>query len=1018
MKKIVWFLFVFALFVSVSAKTMPCVYGHCFDCYDSSQGLPQNQVVAFSKNAQGYMFVVGRNTISRFDGNGFVLPEGGRLEGIPTNTINDFVSDGTGTGYIATDLGLWTVDLNKFEAISFKNIDKLGNIPVKSITYDKNGALVYGAVPGKGVFVASAKGFIEWFTPENSRLGTKNVNKVFVGSNGTVWLGTENGVYYMKEKSERFVQIDYLEDSISAFAEEAENSIYAGGRNGYYLIENGEVSISYAGEKVPWPDVTVLETADSGRIWIGTEKSGLFYDEIVSWPFGGAVTASIRDNEGQVWFGTSTQGFCIARKSAFYGISFEDESISVAAASDDVFVNTKNGIFGFGDLGELGEKLVSDSVFDTIFVDKLNNLWASSKSSGLFIMQPDKTFKPVKEIYTSEDDLFPVSSDVFFSDADGNVWMNDISMNGVLFLFRNDKTAERLMLPDADAEIVDIIGYEGKIFIVTKRSGVFRLEESNAFTPLALWKKDVFVKRGFVDSRQRIWIVTLDNDITIAVEKDAITFPLSGLDGKAAVHSVSEDENGNFWIMTNEGIASVKGKDTDCFVSGQCAEVPVVVYGKKDGMTSVECAERRASDAVVYGGALYVPMMKGVAAFDTNFKEDFSFVPEITIESVTDSDGTKYFPDDSGKITLPHSVKNLKISYSAPFFSGAGGIVFDRFFDKEHLGKEKAERSVSLSNIQNGLHEFSVRAYRAGDPSRFSEKRLVLNMRPAFYQSQGFVVSVPFLFILLAAVTVFMNKRLKAAQKAEINRLIDEKTAELQMKNNTLKEAVMKDPLTGLMNRRYMFEVEERKIRRFIESRDRKIHLMDNRNLFEKNDLVYGVMMMDIDHFKRVNDLYGHDAGDMVLKGVAQIMQDSVRADDILIRWGGEEFLIVLKNIPIKKMFEVARKVRKAIEMHPFYLQSGTTLWITVSMGVVFLPFFSGEPKLLTFENIITLADLALYNSKHQGRDMATFIVPGDKVPDTPEDINGMLSSSEFAAVNGFYTFEKIEPDNFSEFEI
>jgi diguanylate cyclase (GGDEF)-like protein len=220
------------------------------------------------------------------------------------------------------------------------------------------------------------------------------------------------------------------------------------------------------------------------------------------------------------------------------------------------------------------------------------------------------------------------------------------------------------------------------------------------------------------------------------------------------------------------------------------------------------------------------------------------------------------------------------------------------------------------------------------------------------------------------------------------------------------------------MNRRYMFEVEERKIRRFIESRDRKIHLMDNRNLFEKNDLVYGVMMMDIDHFKRVNDLYGHDAGDMVLKGVAQIMQDSVRADDILIRWGGEEFLIVLKNIPIKKMFEVARKVRKAIEMHPFYLQSGTTLWITVSMGVVFLPFFSGEPKLLTFENIITLADLALYNSKHQGRDMATFIVPGDKVPDTPEDINGMLSSSEFAAVNGFYTFEKIEPDNFSEFEI
>ena len=175
---------------------------------------------------------------------------------------------------------------------------------------------------------------------------------------------------------------------------------------------------------------------------------------------------------------------------------------------------------------------------------------------------------------------------------------------------------------------------------------------------------------------------------------------------------------------------------------------------------------------------------------------------------------------------------------------------------------------------------------------------------------------------------------------------------------------------------------------------------------------------MDIDHFKRVNDLYGHDAGDMVLKGVAEVMQESVRADDILIRWGGEEFLIVLKNIPLNKMIEVVKKVRKAIEKHTFTTQGGTTLWVTVSMGVVFLPFFSSDPKLIAFENIITLADMALYHSKDNGRDMATFVVPGEKVPETPEDVSSMLTSSEFAMVNGFYTFEKIEPDNFSEFEL
>ena len=117
-------------------------------------------------------------------------------------------------------------------------------------------------------------------------------------------------------------------------------------------------------------------------------------------------------------------------------------------------------------------------------------------------------------------------------------------------------------------------------------------------------------------------------------------------------------------------------------------------------------------------------------------------------------------------------------------------------------------------------------------------------------------------------------------------------------------------------------------------------------------------------------------------------------------------------------MLEVVKKIRKAIEKRPFTTQSGTTIWITVSMGVVFLPFFASNPKLMTFENVTTLADMALYHSKENGRDMATFVVPGEKVPATQEDINSMLSSSEFAAVNGFYTFEKVEPDNFSEFEI
>ena len=1028
MKKIAWFLLISVLFVSVyAAETMPCVHGYCFDCYDSSRGLPQNQIVAFAKNRDGYMFVAGRNFIARFDGDRFVFPGSGKLEGIPTNTINDFVIDGIGTAYVATDLGLWTGNTSAFERLSFKNAEKVGNLEVSSLAYNEKKALVFGAVSGKGAFSFSATGAVEWFSPENSRLGTKNVNKVFVDSLGTVWLGTDSGVYFMKDGIDRFVQIDYLDDSVSAFAEEAENRIYAGGEKGLYGIENGEVVTTIAGERMAGMTVTSLESDSSGNLWIGTESSGVhLFDENGTVMVSRAenITAFIRDKEGNVWFGTSSDGFCIAKRSAFKGMegTFGEESISgvVSDSSGNILVNTRKGIYRHNDNGKWsflnGE--YNKPVFDSIFFDKADNLWASD-DSGLYVMQPDRTFKPVKELYTSTEDLFPVSSSIFFSDSEGNVWVNDSSLPGAFFVFRNDRTAERFMLPDADAGIVDIIEHEGRLFIITKRSGVFGLEENGDLKPVDIWKKEIFVKRAFVDSKQRIWVVTLSDEIYVDIDSDAITFHVPGISGEAAVHSVFEDKNGNFWLMTNVGVASIKGKDVDCFVNGGCSDLPFIVYGKKDGMASLECADGRASEPALSDyGWLFVPMMKGIALFDINFEEKENFVPDIKIERIfSEESDENYILDDKKKIVVPHSVKSLSISYSAPLFSGAGSLLFDYSFDRETV-RGIDERTIVLPDLQIGLHEFSIRAYRSGDPSKFSEQKFMIQVNPAFYHKKGFVVTVPLLVVFLLAVIIFLNRRLAAIRKAEIKRLIDEKTAELQMLNNTLKEAVMKDPLTGLMNRRYMFEVEERKIRRFIESRDRKIHLMDNRNVLEKNDIVYGVIMMDIDHFKRVNDLYGHDAGDIVLKGVAQIMQDSVRADDILIRWGGEEFLIVLRNIPVKKMFEVAKKIRKAIEKHPFVAQGGSTIWVTVSMGVVFLPFFVNEPKLLTFENIITLADMALYYSKNNGRDMATFVVPGKNVPEKDEDVSGMLSSSEFAAVNDFYTFEKIESDNFSEFEI
>lgn len=169
----------------------------------------------------------------------------------------------------------------------------------------------------------------------------------------------------------------------------------------------------------------------------------------------------------------------------------------------------------------------------------------------------------------------------------------------------------------------------------------------------------------------------------------------------------------------------------------------------------------------------------------------------------------------------------------------------------------------------------------------------------------------------------------------------------------TLRESALLDPLTGLHNRRFMQE----SIENICSGTQRRgKHL--------------GILMCDIDHFKSVNDTYGHNAGDELLKGVAKIIRTSVRASDIVIRFGGEEFLIVLVDIEPDESRGVAEKIRQAIEEHPFNVSQGVMLRATISVGI---SEFSGAGD--QFRKALKFADVALYRSKEGGRNRCTNFV-------------------------------------------
>jgi len=166
---------------------------------------------------------------------------------------------------------------------------------------------------------------------------------------------------------------------------------------------------------------------------------------------------------------------------------------------------------------------------------------------------------------------------------------------------------------------------------------------------------------------------------------------------------------------------------------------------------------------------------------------------------------------------------------------------------------------------------------------------------------------------------------------------------------NGLKLAVI-DPLTGIYNRRYAAQ-----------------HLLRVMERACETDGVFAVMMMDLDKFKSINDRFGHDAGDAVLKEFSRRLQENIRGVDLVARFGGEEFFVAMPDIDRPAAAAAAERIRRAVEGAPFAVP-GATIDVTVSIGVAIAGAGDGNA-----EAIIKRADSALYEAKDTGRNRVSF---------------------------------------------
>jgi two-component system cell cycle response regulator len=300
---------------------------------------------------------------------------------------------------------------------------------------------------------------------------------------------------------------------------------------------------------------------------------------------------------------------------------------------------------------------------------------------------------------------------------------------------------------------------------------------------------------------------------------------------------------------------------------------------------------------------------------------------------------------------------------------------------QQQLEKQSLEqrRSLALLYLQSQL-----------DVERQAQSLELLNKNQAIQlaKAEQQELEVRMLYASLFAVTLlvfliwsrFNHNQRSRILKREVRRRTQEleaKNAELENAYIALERASLMDPLTGLFNRQYLNNQLPQEI-----NRAQQAYLVSRTGELTNSPSDMLCFLLDIDNFKHINDTYGHMAGDRILTDLAKVMRSVFRPSDILIRWGGEEFLAVCRNTNRLEAVAMADRLRQGIHDHDFQVNQQHSMHITCSIGFCVLPLYPSEPARLDWDGYFGLLDECLYAAKRSGKDCWIGLT-GEK-PDSP----------------------------------
>jgi len=922
-----------------------------FTVYRARDGLPQNQIKAVMQDHLGRLWIGTYSGLARYNGREWRVYT--KNQGLSRNEVLALGQDREGRILIGSRGG----GLDIFDGREFTSFSEgavLSGGEVTDILTDADGGVWVSAREGLALI---RNGETREFTTADG-LPSLECLDLHQRRNGSIWVATAGGVALFD--GTRFVKPETLRQGptlgpVRVMVEDSGGKLYLGADNGLFALDQGAL------RRIDDPLFDGAELKDAardraGRIWFATRARGaLRYDGRAATAFTTAnglannhIYCVAVDREGNIWFGG-------------------DDGLSRLTEGPFVVYNTSHG-------------LVNDIV-RAIHQDREGVIWfgtrdgASAMKDGRFVNLVDNARLESRVIYAVDQHpdgrvlfatlagltAFDKGSGVhqnygldrvliddlraLLTDRRGRVWLGGAGLG-----LWTERGFERVDLPAALAgiRILDMVeGRESRLWLATRNHGLVRFEPETRAVKAFTEGLDETLWTLALDQRGELWIGA--NGLGL-IRYDGKRFTRYTAENGLAnefVWQVLCASNGDVWVGHNMGV--------DRLSQGE-----FVNYTVSDGLADNEsvataCLEDRQ-------GNLWFSS-KGVTKYRADAPKTPAVIPLAHIERVeVTGPGERTTTAREGE-RLPRFHNSLRFLYAGVYFRNEADLRFR--YKLEGLDEDwrapTTDAFAPYNNLPRGEYRFLVKAGVGGVYGEPAEFRFAI--APAYWETWWFRgLAVVVLLILVGGYHRGRIQRMKR-RNLVLENMVMERTQELADKNEELRQLSLSDSLTKLRNRRFLTEMMPVEIETL-----RRMNYQDDRE-FERR-YALGFMMVDLDHFKKVNDTYGHDAGDKVLCQTAAAFKDVVRGSDIVVRWGGEEFLILLKEMKPGLMGLMAQRMLRALRDQVFDIGGGKTLRCTGSIGFAYYPGHR-EAGRIHWEDAVKIADLALYLAKRRGRDRA-----------------------------------------------